>query len=716
MNKINVKSVFRLSNCRSISINSEILQYQSFYYKNFNTLTRIELYDRNLEIFINFLISMNYDQVESLFDLNLSTISNEINVYINSKHHKIKNPRDKRIIIVIIEKLYNFTFINKVANSSSRFDFNQNTWYLLSMPEFKDRIFDHNNPLNLIIDFSNIDNLYIRKEVKDYFRYLIVDLKKSFSFIYGNRNRFLKKFVKFSNIYLINRKSICDDSITLINKKWKSYLVETGNTLYTSDYSYSLTNGKTKRVNIKRGVNFVSKLYSFIDNRYLENIEMFTRDYWDIRNIGQHYNPSSRINSISFKDIKQVRIKNNLKELAKYYLSNRASGSAQRIIMNFKRFLRFLNEHDYQIESLTVLKVFHVSKYAEYLTRFSKNEPSKYKELKTLTASLNYINYLGIEKIDQKVLNYKFQARNGNFYNPNIYTANEMKLIFNELEHLPKVYSRIISLLALVGMRPSEACALKRDCLVKNENNGFFLRYLQFKTKKELVVPITDEVACIINSAINDSDILIGSPASYVFSRKNNLPVFTSSVATGIKRQFIKREIKNEFGQTLNIVLSRFRPTYATELSVNGIEPNLIRLMLGQSNISILSHYLAITDEGMTSKLKGLIEYNSNLIKSIGVYDEVIKQEEQLVYPLSNGFCVQNDVDEICKNSNECIYCPMFKSSLEYLSIYKSQLNRINNNLKVAESEGWVRIVEKCNKDIRKLEEIINKLEVNNEV
>ena len=57
---------------------------------------------------------------------------------------------------------------------------------------------------------------------------------------------------------------------------------------------------------------------------------------------------------------------------------------------------------------------------------------------------------------------------------------------------------RFFLVLQEVGMRISECCALSFDCIYPDGQGDFFIKYYQFKMKKDHVVPISKELAAVI--------------------------------------------------------------------------------------------------------------------------------------------------------------------------------------------------------------------------
>src|SRR5438128_193655 len=66
------------------------------------------------------------------------------------------------------------------------------------------------------------------------------------------------------------------------------------------------------------------------------------------------------------------------------------------------------------------------------------------------------------------------------------------------LHKLPDTVQRMTRILTECGMRISELCSMPVDCLLRDDDGDYFLRYYQGKQRKEHVVPISREVAAIV--------------------------------------------------------------------------------------------------------------------------------------------------------------------------------------------------------------------------
>ncbi|WP_256386991.1 tyrosine-type recombinase/integrase [Candidatus Enterovibrio altilux] len=63
---------------------------------------------------------------------------------------------------------------------------------------------------------------------------------------------------------------------------------------------------------------------------------------------------------------------------------------------------------------------------------------------------------------------------------------------------------RFFLVLQEVGMKISECCGLPYDCIYSDAQGDYFIKYYQYKMKKEHVVPITKETAEVLKEQQNE--------------------------------------------------------------------------------------------------------------------------------------------------------------------------------------------------------------------
>ena len=73
-----------------------------------------------------------------------------------------------------------------------------------------------------------------------------------------------------------------------------------------------------------------------------------------------------------------------------------------------------------------------------------------------------------------------------------------MQQLNEHIDDLPESVMRMTLVIIECGMRISELLHLKQDCLLQDKAGDWFLRYYQFKMKKEITVPISRELVRVI--------------------------------------------------------------------------------------------------------------------------------------------------------------------------------------------------------------------------
>lgn len=81
---------------------------------------------------------------------------------------------------------------------------------------------------------------------------------------------------------------------------------------------------------------------------------------------------------------------------------------------------------------------------------------------------------------------------------------------------------------------------------------------------------------------------------------------------------------------------------------------------------------------------------------------------------LANGLCCL-PCQVKCPHTNSCIHCNNFVTTINYLDIHKKQLALFESNLELYKTNGYVSNVATMEKDIKKLKDIIERLENGND-
>ena len=135
------------------------------------------------------------------------------------------------------------------------------------------------------------------------------------------------------------------------------------------------------------------------------------------------------------------------------------------------------------------------------------------------------------------------------------------------------------------------------------------------KVHRNNTIPISTLVAEVIQEAISYSQEHYGSKCKYIFAKSIDQPISVDTFSNQVNRMSLRNNIVRDDGTPLRITGHTFRGTVATQYANCGISMDVIRLMLGQKKLGVLSHYVAIHEDKMIEYLKPITD-ESNACKA----------------------------------------------------------------------------------------------------
>lgn len=588
--------------------------------------------------------------------------------------------------------------------------YKDDTWDMYSIGKFKDGC----KKMSLrYFHFENIENKYIRNEFKMFTVELLKTRAISTTVSYIKTINALNGFLneKYPNIY-----SILDISFDEMSDKYNLWLNQNNYvTLRTTGEAIlqDMSSKKYKADTIYAIV--LRKFHKFITNEiYYDTEKEYDKDKWDIRNLGI---PITILESrprytVNFGKIKQK----DFKSVCKQYVFFRLKGKVVATVLNDLKALNNFSEYiekKYKDIAFKDINREVMEGYFRYARTTKVSTLVLNQRIGSLKTFFDTIQLLMIDDIPLKTLIVESDYRRKEKTLPKFFSDNEIKEINKHMDELPTQIARMLFVIENVGFRVSELCALKVDCLKKNNNGNYLLSYYQPKTKKYNVIPINEIVAVTIEKAIQESKTNYGDNCRYVFSKKNDTPIANDTFVNRLNKMSANNKLMDDTGKPLRIKSHTFRGTVATKYANLGIDINIIRMMLGQSSVGVLKHYITIHNISMIDAMKSITDEDEKLIANIGNIEDVVTDiiENKEVVPLPNGCCTKSLASGKCTHANACYTCRMFKPSSKYLLLYKNQLNEAENNIQVAQLNGFERLLE-INIELKQnLIKIINTIE-----
>lgn len=563
--------------------------------------------------------------------------------------------------------------------------------------------------------FENITNECIRSQFKT-FAVNLLDTKAlstthSYVKTMNALNGFLEEYYSgINSILVLNKSKILEEYTTWLTKN--NYVTKRN----TRDVVLENMTKKKYQVNTMYIIT-LNAFYNFVEEQFGSNqVKEYDKDIWDVRhlNLPVQILESRPRYTVNFEQIKQQDFKLVCKQYVYHRLKNKSVSTVicdMKALNNFSAYL--YNSHPH-IKFKEINREIMEGFFRELRCSNTLKTETFKKRIGILKVFFDTIQLLGIENIPSETLIANSDYRRKDKTAPKYFSEEELKQINKHMNELPIQIARMLFVIQNIGLRISDLCSLKCDCLKKNNNEEYTLRYYQPKSKKWNNIPIDEIVATTIEAAIRESKSNYGEECNYVFAYEKNKPISSETFSDHLNQLSSRFNLKHDSGKQLRIKSHTFRGTVATKYANLGIDLNIICMMLGQSSAGVLKHYVSIHDINMIDALKEITEEDNKLIENIGNIDKVIIDcnENKEYIPLPNGNCTKSLSSGKCNHANACYTCRMFRPSKIYLSLYKHQLSQAENNIEVAKLNGFERLLE-MNVELKvNLEKIINTLEM----
>lgn len=323
---------------------------------------------------------------------------------------------------------------------------------------------------------------------------------------------------------------------------------------------------------------------------------------------------------------------------------------------------------------------------------------------------------------------YKEDAPKRPDYKPRYIPDEVMEQLKQHINALPAHFKRILLVLIETGRRISEICQLPFKCLLQDAVGDWFLKHYQSKMKKEDTIPITRELACVIQEqqasvkqdwGCEETPFLFVAPRPRGNGRK---PITPYAFSTALKTLAYEKNIQDIHGNYYNFQSHQFRHTVGTAMVNSGVPLHIIQRYLGHVSPEMTMHYASIHDRTLKNEI---IKYQSKVVNISGQIIEpinpIIDADEMqwmkkniCAQALPNGSCALPAILKECPHVNACLTCTHFRTSSDFLAQHKAQLEHTEKIIAQASINKWHRQVEMNERVANNLRNIIHALEVSN--
>lgn len=572
------------------------------------------------------------------------------------------------------------------------------------------------------LDFSVSQHPIIKNEIKYYCQNMIeVDKKKVsyFTTLVGG----VTLTIEFTNeIYLENEGSILDKEYDFVVEEFTQYLKRNGYKSHvTAKNALSEDMEQKEYKHPTPYLRFFKGLYQFLkgkfENKENQKKDIFQHDKWDIRDLpfkAKGFEPSRPRYTISFENITQDKIKTIAKRFTIERLKVRKYSTCIDDLKGINLLSKFLNDQYTEIESLDQLDRKIIEDFLGFINLDVNLKPrTKSSRIGSVKTFFETCMLYGWEGSPKQTLLLTDDVKKKYKVLPKFYDDSVLYQINKHLEHLPVQIARMIFVIQNVGMRVSELCSLKIDCVKPDTEGDFLLVYFQEKTHEWNRVPIKKDVALAVREATKYSKEQFGENVKYVFMQDEERPISKDTFSYHMNQLTKKFDIRDSNGDLVRIKSHHFRGTLATKYANMGMSINLIRILLGQKSLGAIRHYVEILEETISDSMQDVLQFQDQMIQNIGKTDNVVRinEEDQMEIPLPNGRCGKPLSSGKCTHANACYTCAMFKPDPNNIDLFKYQLAEAKSNVEMAKINGFERVLQVNEDLVEALEKIIASIE-----
>jgi integrase/recombinase XerD len=174
---------------------------------------------------------------------------------------------------------------------------------------------------------------------------------------------------------------------------------------------------------------------------------------------------------------------------------------------------------------------------------------------------------------------------------------------------LAEPFRSMLLVILEIGCRVGELCELSIDCLSQELGNYYLTRFAR-KQRKTLKVPISPEIASVIQAAQLRAKAEYGDDVMYLFPKNAVKPFSLGTFNRKINDYINKQQITDESGQLWHFTSKQCRHTVATRLINSGVSQPTIQRFLGHETPTMTDVYAQIHDQTLK---KAFFEYQNRI-------------------------------------------------------------------------------------------------------
>ena len=287
----------------------------------------------------------------------------------------------------------------------------------------------------------------------------------------------------------------------------------------------------------------------------------------------------------------------------------------------------------------------------------------------------------------------------------------------SHLGSLKAPWMQMVLILQECGMRISELLQLPLDCLTQDARGTFYLRFMQGKMKREHTIPVSQEIARLIQEQ-QQVVRATGRSTALLFPNAKGGVSKQQSFAQRINRLAYDHQVRDAKGKLFRFQSHQFRHTVGTRMINLGVPHHFIQRYLGHLGPEMTNRYAHIHDSTMREKLSEYLQGTLVDVTGKAVPEGPLDTSDLrwftrnvMAQALPNGYCAIPVVAGPCPHPNACLSCAHFRTDASFLDVHKAELRDTERVITKANANGWTRQIEMNERKRNNLVNIVTSLE-----
>jgi integrase len=461
-------------------------------------------------------------------------------------------------------------------------------------------------------------------------------------------------------------------------------------------------------------ISTLRQLYSILESAYDDRPE-HEKDVWNLQRMAVPISLSLSNVTLSFHRIRQPWLRKPVKAYIRYCLTICAEGTCRTRLQSLTCFSEFLMQERPKGTAKAITRKL-LLEYLSYL-------PARVCVSVRKSHLLNLRNFLETAArerwlpIAPERMIFDDEIPRPPKAQPRYLPAAVLDQLNSHLGSLKAPWMQMILILQECGMRISELLQLPLDCLTQDARGTFYLRFMQGKMKREHTIPVSQEIARLIQEqqqvvrATERSTALLFPNAKGGVSKQQ-------SFAQQINRLAYDHQVRDATGKLFRFQSHQFRHTVGTRMINLGVPHHFIQRYLGHLGPEMTNRYAHIHDSTMREKLSEYLQGTLVDVTGKAVPEGPLDTSDLrwftrnvMAQALPNGYCAIPVVAGPCPHPNACLSCAHFRTDASFLDVHKAELRDTERVITKANANGWTRQIEMNERKRNNLVNIVTSLE-----